>query len=185
MRNLDPTFAAQLTQSIFSPVLFVMLTFRSQTMYLCSAPFNVTFNGQKYLGLGTLGGISSTQEGTEIQADGISLTLSGLNPNIATECESDIQPLAPAKCWLGCMNQGLLIGTPYLFFSGVVDTPTLTVTPQTLSITLKLESRMLLLNKPSSRRYTSADQHANGYADDTAFAWVERVNDISLKWGEA
>lgn len=129
MRNLDPTFRAQLTQSVFSPVLFVMLTFRSQTMYLCSAPFNVAFSGQTFLGLGTLGGISATQEGTEVQADGISLTISGLDPKIATECESDIQPLAPAKCWLGCMSQGLLIGTPYLFFSGVVDTPTSNVTP--------------------------------------------------------
>jgi hypothetical protein len=185
VRNLDPAFKAQLTQSVFAPVLFVMLTFRSSVQYLCSTPFNITWNGQVFKGLGTLGGISATQEGTEVQADGISLTLSGLDPVIASECESDIQPLAPAQCWLGCMSQGQLVGTPYLFFSGVVDTPILTVTPQTLSITLKLENRMLLLNRASSRRYTSADQHASGYADDTAFSWVESLNDISLKWGEA
>ncbi len=183
MRNLDPILKTALNAPVIEPVLFVMLTFRSQTMYVCSAGYHVKFNGQAYLGLGTFGGITATQEGTEVRADGISLTLSGIDSTILTECESDIQPLAPAKCWFGLMTQGQLIGEPYLFFSGLVDTPTISTTRDTASITLNLESRMSLLNRPSQRRYTSADQHANGYPDDTAFSWVEKLNEIALRFG--
>jgi hypothetical protein len=64
-----------------------------------------------------------------------------------------------------------------------VDTPTISTTRDTATITLKLESRMALLNRPSQRRYTSADQHANGYSDDTAFGWVEKLNDMALRFG--
>ncbi len=183
MRNLDATLKANLSAPVIEPVLLVMLTFRSTTSYICSAGFNVNFNGQTYLGLGTFGGISSVQEGTEIKADGISLTLSGIDATLLSECESDIQPLAPAKCWFGLMSQGQLVGVPYLFFSGVVDTPTISTTPTTATITLKLESRMALLNRPSQRRYTTADQHANGHPDYTAFFWVEKLNDIALRYG--
>ena len=183
MRNLDPSLQAGLTAPVIEPVLLVQLTFRSQTCYVCSAGFNVGFNGQTFLGLGTFGGISAVQEGTELRADGISLTLSGIDPTIVTECETDIAPLAPARCWLGLMTQGQLVGVPYLFFSGVVDAPTITTTPTEATITLRLESRMALLNRPTQRRYTSADQHANGYPDDTGFAFVEKLNDIALRFG--
>lgn len=183
MRNLDPTLKTGLNAPVIEPLLLVMLTFRSKTCYVCSAGFNVAWNGQVYLGLGTFGGISAVSEGTEVKADGISLTLSGIDSTIVTECETDIMPLAPAKCWLGLMSQGGMIGVPYCFFSGVVDSPTITTTRDTASITLKLESRMALLNRPSQRRYTSADQHANGYPDDTGFAWVEKLNDIALRFG--
>ena len=182
-RSLDSTLQAELTAPVIEPVLFALLTFRSMTCYVCSAGFDITFDGQVYKGLGTLGGVSATREGTDVKADGISLTLSGIDPAIMGECLADIQPLAPAMLWLGLVSQGQLIGTPYRFFAGFVDTPAISLSPATASITLKLESRMALLNRPSQRRYTTADQHAFGYADDTAFLWVEKLNDMALKWG--
>ena len=183
MRNLDPTFKAGLNAPVIEPVLFSLLTFRSQTCYLCSAGFNIGWNGQVWTGLGTFGGISSVVEGTEVKADGISLTLSGIDNNILAECEADILPLAPASCWLGLMLQGGMVGVPYRFFNGVVDAPVISTTPTEATITLKLESRIALLNRPSQRRYTTADQHANGFPDDIGFSWVEKLSDMALRFG--
>lgn len=183
MRNLDPTLQAGLAAAVIEPVIFVMLTFKSKACYVCSAGYDVTWNGQLYTGIGTLGGISAIRERTEIKADGITLSLSGIDSNIVAECMADIQALAPARCWIGLMNRGQLIGVPYCFFSGVVDRPTFVITPQSSTISLALETRMALLNRASQRRYTSADQHAFGYPDDTGFAWVEKLNDIALRWG--
>ena len=100
-RNFDPQMAAQLTAPVIEPVLFALLTFRSMTCYVCSAGYDITFNGQLYQGVGTFGGLSAVKEGTELYADGVSLTLSGIDPTIMGECLADIQPLAPAKLWFG------------------------------------------------------------------------------------
>lgn len=99
------------------------------------------------------------------------------------EIQNDIQLGAPAKIWFGLLDgSGALIGTPYLIFSGMVDQPTIDVDTQTMTVTLALENRLTNLQRPSGRRYTSADQRLF-YPDDTGFQWVEPLNDLALRWG--
>ena len=183
MRDLDTVLEAELNAPVIEQVIMVALTFRSGTEYACSAGFNIVWNGQTYLGLGTLASISAVQEGTEIRADGLSLTLSGIDKKLLQDTENDVLPLAPAKVYYALVRQGKLVGTPYLLFGGVVDAPEISVGVDTFSITLKLESRMALLNRASQRRYTSADQHANGYSDDTGFDYVPRLQNIAFRFG--
>lgn len=183
MRNLDADLQTGLAAASIEPVIFAALTFRSKTCYVSSAGYDIGWQGNTYIGIGTLGGISAVRERTELKADGVTLTLSGVDPSILAECLSDIQPLQPAKLHFGLVKQGLMIGTPYCFFAGVVDKPTFAVLPESVTISLALESRMSLLNRASQRRYTSADQHAFGYPDDSGFAYVEKLNDMAIRWG--
>lgn len=98
------------------------------------------------------------------------------------EALSDIQLGAPAKIWFGLMQDGALIGAPYLIFSGLVDQPTVETGVEASTIVLALENRLSDLSRPSARRYTAADQHLK-YSDDTGFNWVEILNDIAERWG--
>ena len=54
-------------------------------------------------------------------ASGTSVMLSGVHPVLLGESLSDIRLGAPAKLWFGLMSQALMIGTPYLVFSGSVE----------------------------------------------------------------
>lgn len=83
---------------------------------------------------------------------------------------------------VGPVPYGTVLGAPYLIFSGQIDQPTVDIDTETISITLALENRLTNLARPSSRRYTAADQHI-AYPDDIGFNWVEALNDIAERWG--
>ena len=51
-----------------------------------------------------------------------------------------------------------------------------------MEIQLALENRMIQLQRPNVLRYTSADQRLR-FPTDTAFGWVEQLNDLALIWG--
>ncbi len=183
MRDLDSTLAAAITAGLIFPVRMAMLTFRSSTKYIWSGPGDLVWDAQTFKGVGSLGSIAVITEGVEVAAEGTTVTLSGIDPILLAECLTDIQPGAPAKIWFGLVTpQCVLIGTPYLQFSGLVDVPTVTPGVDTISISLALESRMLDLARPSMRRYTSADQRLY-YPHDSSMSWVEQLGDTANRWG--
>ena len=101
---------------------------------------------------------------------------------LINEAMADMQIGGDAKIWFGLLSGGEFVGNPYLIFSGLIDQPTVDISTQTASIEIALESRLTNLQRPTARRYTSADQHLK-YPDDIGFAWVEFLNDIALVWG--
>lgn len=99
------------------------------------------------------------------------------------EALSDIRVGAPAKLWFGLMENGAFLGNPYMEFAGTVDKPTVNTGPDSSSITLALENRLVNLNRPNNTKYTTADQHLK-YPDDMFFQWVEILQEISLAEGQ-
>ena len=176
--------SAALDAGAIAPVILVMLTFRSSTRYVWSGVGILAYNGNNYFGAGSLGEMGTVQEGIDVKASGTTLTLSGIDATFMAECATDIQLGAPAKIWFGLFANGSIIGTPYLLYSGTVDKPKITLGGEKMSITLALENKMINLQRASNRRYTSADQRLQ-YPTDTAFSWVEMLNDQALKWGQA
>ena len=183
MRNLNPATGAALSANNVGWTFLAMFAFRTLTQYLWTGPGPLTVAGQTYTGLGDFGTIGELMEGTDGKAEGTSVTLSGISPGLLAESMTDIRQGAPAKIWLALLNPDMtVIGTPYLWFSGTIDGPPIAVGGEKMSITLKLENPLANHERASSLKYTSADQRLL-YADDTAFDWVEKLNDISLRWG--
>jgi hypothetical protein len=184
-RNIDPVLLAALTSDYVEIVDLVLLTFRSQVCCSWSGIGDLAWNGRTFLGVGSLGVLGDVAEGTEVRADGTTVGLSGIDPIYLGEALNDIRLGGPAMRWIGAVEPGTrtLIGTPYLLFSGQVDKPTIHTGAETCGISLALETRMINHSRASNRRYTTADQHANGYPDDTSFDSVEKINDEALLWG--
>lgn len=182
-RQMDSVMVANLPNKLIYPVIFVDLTFRSSTQYVWSGIGNFNFAGQTYVGVGSLGKIGVIAEGSEINAQGTSVQLSGIDTALLQDCLTDIQLGAPAKISFGLLNaNATLIGVPYTVFAGQVDKPTIEIGGKTLSITLALENRLVDLSRPSLTRYTSADQRLV-YPTDISMSWVEQLNDLALSWG--
>jgi hypothetical protein len=115
---------------------------------------------------------------------GLAVYYSGSTASVIADALADIQLGGPAQIYIGLMQNGSLIGTPYLAFSGQVDQPTIDTGVDTTSISLALENRLVNLARPTARRYTSADQHLK-YPDDIGLNWVEVLNDMALRWGQS
>jgi len=186
-RNLGSTLATAVAAPVLSPCFLAMLTFRSATKYCWSGVGPIVVDGQIYIGVGSLASIGNIAEGIAVQADGTTVTLSGLekmagqSPDFLAECLADIRSGAPAKLWFGAMS-GVTLLAKYLVFSGMIDTAPIHVAPESISITLRLENRLIDLGRASQVRYTSADQNVN-YPDDSGFDYVEILSDISLREG--
>jgi hypothetical protein len=98
------------------------------------------------------------------------------------EALGDIRVGGPAKIWYGHFKNGAFYGTPYLIFKGTVDKPAIKTSAESNSITIALENRLVNLQRPNARRYTAADQHLY-FPTDSAFNFVEILNDMALVWG--
>ena len=181
--GLDPALIAAYETGLLRPFVAAALTFRSKTEYAWSGRGNLNFGGNMYLGVGTLGRISTVTEGVDIRADGVTVGLSGIDPDLYNECMTDIQQGLPAKLYKGVLSDtGVIVGTPYLFWAGFVDQPHFDIDRDALTITLNLENLMAELQRAPMDRLTSCDQ-AILYPTDSAFSWVETLNDAPLRWG--
>jgi hypothetical protein len=181
-RNANSAMLAALNTNYIRPAFLAILTFKSQTVYCWTGAGNITYNGHTYLGVGDFGKLGTITEATDVQAYSTSISLSGIDPNILSECLTDIELGAPATIYFALLDaNGSMVGIPYPLFVGTVDAPTIETGLEAITISLTLENNLANLQRASMRRYTSADQMRQ-YPTDTGFKFVEMLNDLALKW---
>jgi hypothetical protein len=150
-RELEVTYASGLAAGTIMPIRLVMLTFSTGVKYVWSGVGPLTWDGKTFDGVGNLGQIGAITETTGVEANGTTVSLSGIDPVLLADCLNDIQVGAPARIWRGLWNQfGGLYGTPYQVFRGYVDKPTFDISAETLAISLSLESRVVNLPAPAT-----------------------------------
>ncbi|HKD62364.1 MAG TPA: hypothetical protein VKB47_18010 [Terracidiphilus sp.] len=182
-RNLgSPMITAITSNGPIGLLALVDITLKTGSAHVWSGVGTLSWNGNTYLGVGSLGEIGDVKEGIEVRAEGTTIALSGIDPNLLTDCLSDIQIGAPATIWFGVFQNGAIVGTPYPLFSGTVDKPSTPIGTDSLTIALALESKMTDHARATMRRYTSSDQRYY-YSDDIGLHWVETLADIALRWG--
>lgn len=181
-RDISTAMLAPLLSNEIRPCFLACIAFKSETIYCWTGAGTITYNGHSYLGVGDFGKIGQVSEGTDVQSYGATISLSGIDPTILTECLDDIQLGAPVTIDFALLDSnGNIYGIPCPLFVGTVDKPTISMGVEDISITLALENRMADLQRASQRRYTAADQQTY-YPTDTGFNWVEMLNDLALKW---
>lgn len=182
-RNLDTLNAEQTTAYSTSIAFFLEITFKSMTCYATSLPFSYEWNGQTWLGVGSMGSVQTISEGLDVNAYGTAVTLSGIDPVLLPECLTDIQIGAPATLYMAFIDENMnVIGTPTPLFAGQVDQPSIKPGTDTVSITLNLESPLIRLQQGSYMKLTDADQRAL-YPNDSAFLYVSLLAFQALRWG--
>lgn len=181
-RDLSSGMLTPLLTNYIRPCFLAVITFASQTVYAWTGVGELVYNGNTYLGVGDLASIGKVTEAADVQAYGLTLTLSGIDQNLLNESLTDIKQGAPAILYFALLDStGAIYGTPYPMFSGNVDKSSVHIGTDTVSISLQLENRLADLQRPSNRRYTSADQQLY-YPGDSIFDSVESLNDIALLW---
>jgi hypothetical protein len=184
-RNITSNYLLALQEGYLYPAIFVAINFASGPVYVWSGYQPQILNGTVYTGAGSLLQVSTIEDGSTVQARGVSVTLSGIDPTLLPATLSEFQVGLPATIYLGLFGgEGLaLVGNTVVAWAGRTDQPTITVDEQTASITINLESVLLDMNVPVPYRYTNQDQQLF-YSGDLGFSWVNAIQQIPIYWNQ-
>jgi len=184
-------------------------TILSAPLYFWTGLGDTTIDGSTYIGTGNLMQISSIQETAEIQAAGATLTFSGIPADLLSlalsvpyqgrigkikfgliDADNNLLQLETAFNML--LESGIDIGLESVdqsnvlvdMFVGYMDQMNIDESPDTATISLSLESKLLDLDKPVIRRYNNESQKAL-FPNDKAFEFLNDLQGKDLSWGRA
>ena len=164
----------------FTGFLAVELEFDSGTLRVWNGYGDLTIDSNVYTGGGTLIGVSAIEEAAEIGAKGVSMSLTGISSSILTTALTENYQYRIANIYVGAITSGTV--SSYKVLSGRMDVMTIAEEGETCTITLTAESRLIDLERPRLRRWTSEDQKALD-ANDKGFEFVNSLQEASIKWG--
>lgn len=183
-RSIDSSNTTASQAEVARPVIMSRLDFSGGVVTVNNSGINIEYNGDTYLGIGLLGGISSVQEGVEARPYSITLSLSGIPTETISIALGEHYQGRDAKIYLGLLDADhQLIGDPTLLFNGRMDTMDLSIA-DTATINLTVQSRMADWDRPRIRRYNNEDQIAL-YPDDKGFEFIPQMVEKTLVWGRS
>jgi len=180
--SLTSGMLAQTLAGSCRPIIFCEVDTAGGNVYMWNGYGNFSWNGQVWIGGGNLVDIGSVTEQNKVLATGCTLKLSGIDVALIAVALEDLQRYLPAKLWLGAIDDTFsLVNTPYQFLNGRVDTATIEQTGKTATITVSVESRLVAMRYPRSRRYTDLDQRLE-HPNDGGFSFVDTIQDATINW---
>ncbi|HXM32291.1 MAG TPA: hypothetical protein VN921_01465 [Chthoniobacterales bacterium] len=184
-RNLTAAQIAEITAQNLRPVMFVQALFTSGYIYVWSGQGPISWNGQTWTGVGSLGSVSTLPETADVTAVGIKLSLSGIPASLITSALGEVRQGNPVIIYQGFLTPaGGVVVSPNNAWQGRMDTCEIAEGGDTAVISITAESRMLDLNRSRERRYEKQDQ-AIDYPTDLGFDYVASLQELSIVWGKA
>ena len=167
------------------PIVLVTCAFDSGDLNLWNGIGALTVNSVDYVGAGTLLNIGEIAESSELQANGITVTLSGItDPLLAKARDEDYQG-RELTVKLGAMDAAnAVITNPITVFSGFMDTMVINDSSETATIQVNVENRLIEFERTRIRRYTAEDQKID-YPTDKGLEFVAEMAEKEIVWGRS
>ena len=119
MRALPALIAAASKAGHFAFGYAVELDLQSGLLRINQSPYDITIEGNTFIGAGDLADVSNISETATLQAKTVTLSLSMLNPNIAAEAASDLYHNRAARLWACFFDEShVIIPSPYYLRTG-------------------------------------------------------------------
>jgi hypothetical protein len=147
-----------------------------------ASPADITIAGNTFSGVGALGSISAAEEGVELRAYGITVTLTGIPRDaIALALGQEYQGRA-ATVWDVPLDSATwqTVADPVVIFRGRMDQMDISL-GETGAVSMKLENRLTDWERPKILRYTDQDQRARD-PNDGSFRFVAASTDKEIVW---
>lgn len=185
-RSIGTDFNSQLSSDLIRPFYAISVGFKDSTLRLWTGLGDLTFDSNIFIGSGNLLSISNINETADIRASGVKISLSGLDSSILSSSISQDSEGGLVKLYFGVLtttnNETVVVDTPYQLFEGSLDTIQVSETGESATITVTVENKLIMLERPRNRRYTDQDQK-NLFAGDKGLEFVDDLQDKELIWG--
>jgi hypothetical protein len=183
-RDIDAAVVTASQEAVIRPVLMFDGNFASGHVRVHSGVGTITYGGNDYTGLGTLGRISPIDESIELSASGIKVSLSGIPGDLISTALGEHYQGRLAVIYIALLDSSYaVIGTPTIVFQGRMDNINITL-GASADLSLSIENPLVDWDRPRERRYNNADQQAR-YPNDKGLEFVEQAVDKEINWGRA
>lgn len=160
------------------PFFLIEGHFDSGHLNLWTGIGELVYGGKTYYGVGSILSLSSIKETKQIEASGMSFTLSGLDTSILALAMNENYQDRPAYVYLGAFDDSWQVITdPYLIFEGRMDVMPIEKGEDTTTVTVNVENIMVDLAKATVWYYTPEDQKLI-FPGDTGF---DRITSLQSK----
>lgn len=182
-RELSTEYRNAVISNYVRPFLLIQGFFDTETLRFWNGIGDLDYDGDTYTGAGHLLKLDDIDETTKVEARGITLTLSGIPSSlIAVALTEDYQD-RKVTVDLGFFDaSGVIIPTPFRFFSGKADIMAIRDGAETATISLTAENDLIILQRVNERRRTAEDQKRE-LSSDTFFDSVAALQNKSIVWG--
>ena len=185
-RSIGSDFSTQLSSGSIRPFYAVSIAFKDSTLRLWPGYGSLFFDSNTFIGSANLLSISNINETADIRASGVKLSLSGIDSSILSSSISQDSEGGTVKIYFGLLktedNRTQVVDTPYELFDGNLDTIQISEQGNTATITITVENKLIMLERPRNRSYTDQDQK-NLFAGDKGLEFVDDLQDKELIWG--
>ncbi len=203
-RGLPNSVVQSLEDDVIYPFYAVELQFDGdQTLRLWTGVGSLVFEGKTWVGTGQLLNVTAIEETSDISVRGATLTLSGVPSEVISLALTEPYHGRVCNIYFGLFQKGELLkedgayillqdGSKIMLedqktslteiFSGYMDQMNISESADTSTIELKVENKLIDLERQRVARYTSAFQKQK-YPNDKGFDFVESLQDQKLVWG--
>lgn len=202
-RDLTTGILDLIDDDVVYPFFAVELLFDTDALHLWTGLGDLVYNNTFYTGTGNLLNISDVEETVEIAARGATLTLSGIPTEVLSLALTEPYQGRQCKIYFGLFNKGKLLqeDSAYILledgsrialelqelglteiFAGYMDQMNIQENADTCDIELKVENKLVDLERARVRRYSSGYQKSV-YPNDKGFDFVEDLQDKEIVWG--
>ena len=205
-RTLSSAVQDALDNDVVYPFFAVELVFDTpNTLRLWTGYGTLIYEGQEWYGTGNMLGVSSVEETMQMAATGVSLTLSGVPSEVISLALQEPYQGRVCNIYFGMfaygalqqedeayilMQDGSKIGLELQetgvteIFTGYMDMMDISESPDSSTIQLSVESKLIDLERQRVARYTSEYQKSL-YPLDRGLEFVESIQDLKLTWGRS
>lgn len=213
-RDLTSGIVNSLDDEVLKPFFAVELLFDgAEVLRLWTGYGTLTYQGNTWFGSGEMLSVESVEESTEISAKGASISLSGIPQDVLSLALTEPYQGRKAKIYFGLFLDsdvdfedyalnGLVpffvhdpINNTYLegsednlglseIFSGYMDQMNIEEGPDSCTVQLTLENKLVDLERARVARFTSAYQKSV-YSGDLGLDFVEDLQDKEIVWGRS
>lgn len=182
-RNLNIENLQASEEQVVRPVMFVELGYDSGTSRIHNSIVTITWGGNEWLGVGTLGAIDTIEESTELKVSGLGMALSGLSNDVVGKVLDENYQGRPAKVYIGWLDENMqLLANPEQVFYGFIDTQSISV-GQTAQVSITVENRLVDWDRPRVLRFNNETQQARFFGD-RGLEFVEQAAEKQIVWGQ-
>ena len=177
-RSIPTGLLTALTGAAIQPYYAVEMLFDTAPVRFWSGIGNRTIEGHVYLGAGSLMRISELEELGDLSAKSATVVFSGIPSELVSLALVEPYQRRVCRILLGEVSASEAIE----MFSGKMNTMTIEDAPDSATIQLTIESRLVELGRSKPRRYNH-ESHISRYPGDTFFSYVADLQDRQIPWG--